>query len=71
MEVLSVPNVSPPAVAELVVAAMLSWICLNIRRTLRDPRTPPAQGVMLDLGLALAAVTAAVFWMAGSPSIFF
>jgi uncharacterized membrane protein len=66
-----VPDISLLAVAELFVAAVLSWICLNIYMTLRDPRTPPAEGVLLDLGLGFVAVTAAVFWMAGSLSILF
>jgi hypothetical protein len=71
IETFSVPAISPLAVAELFVAAVLSWICLNIYRTVRDPRTPPADGVMLDLGLGIAAVTATVFWLAGSLSILF
>jgi hypothetical protein len=47
------------------------WICFSIHKTLRDPRTPPAEGVLLDLGLGLMAVTAAVFWLVGSLSIYF
>jgi len=71
VEALSVSDIPVPAVAELFVAAVLSWICLSIHKTLRDPRTPPAEGVMLDLGLGLVAVTAAVFWLVGSLGIFF
>ena len=71
VEALSVPGISVAAVAELIVAAVLSWICLSICRTLRDPRTPPADGVVLDLGLGLGAVTAAVFWLVGTLGIFF
>ena len=71
MGVLSVSDIPAAAVAELFVAALLSWICFSIHKTLRDPRTPPAEGVMLDLGLGLVAVTAAVFWLVGSLSIYF
>ena len=70
MGALSVSDI-PAAVAELFIAALLSWICFSIHKTLRDPRTPPAEGVMLDLGLGLVAVTAAVFWLVGSLSIYF
>jgi hypothetical protein len=41
MEALSVSDI-PAAIAELFVAAVLSWICFSIHKTLRDPRTPPA-----------------------------
>ena len=71
MGALSVSDIPAAAVAELFVAALLSWICFSIHKTLRDPRTPPAEGVMLDLGLGLVAVTAAVFWLVGSLSIYF
>jgi hypothetical protein len=57
--------------AELLVAVVLSWVGLNIYKTLRDPKTPPAEGVMLDLGLGLVAVTAAVFLLSASLRIFF
>ena len=67
----SVSDIPAAAVAELFVAALLSWICFSIHKTLRDPRTPPAEGVMSDLGLGLVAVTAAVFWLVGSLSIYF
>ena len=71
MEALLVAAVPPPAAAELIVAAVLSWICFTIHRSLRDPRTPPAEGVMLELGLGLVAVTAAVFWLFASLRIRF
>ena len=71
MGALSVSDIPAAAVAELFVAALLSWICFSIHKTLCDPRTPPAEGVMLDLGLGLVAVTAAVFWLVGSLSIYF
>jgi hypothetical protein len=71
VEALSASTIPAVAAAELLVAAMLSWIGLNIYRTLRDPKTPPAEGVMLDLGLGLVAVTAAVFLLSASLRIFF
>jgi hypothetical protein len=58
MEALSVSDIPVAAIAELFVAAVLSWICFSIHKTLRDPRTPPAEGVMLDPGLGLLTVTA-------------
>lgn len=72
MEMLAViTNVPPLAAAELLVAATLSWIGLNIHRKLRDPNTPPAEGVMLDLSLGFVAVTAAVLWLSASSMILF
>jgi hypothetical protein len=64
-------SVSATPASELLVAAVLSWICLNIHRTSRDPKTPPAEGVMLDLGLGLLAVTAAVLLLSASLKILF
>ncbi len=61
----------PPVIAELLVAAVLSWIGLNIHKTVRDPKTSPSEGVLLDLGLGLVAVTAAVFWLSASLRILF
>lgn len=69
MELLAVPNVPPLAAAELLVAATLSWIGLNIYRKVRDPMTPPAEGVMLDLGFV--AVTVAVLLLSASTMILF
>ena len=43
----------PAVVAELFVAAVSSWIGLNIHKTLRDPKTPPAESVLLDVRLGL------------------
>ncbi len=60
-----------PAAAEIFVAAVLSWIGFNIHRTARDPKTPPAQSVLLDLSLGLVAVTALVFWFSASLTLFF
>jgi hypothetical protein len=42
MEALSVSDIPVAAIVELFVAAVLSWICFSIHKTLRDPRTPPA-----------------------------
>ena len=63
--------VGMPVAAELFVAAVLSWICLNIHRTARDPKTPPAESVLLDLGLGLVTVTALVFWFSASLKLLF
>jgi hypothetical protein len=71
MEIFAVPSITPLAAAELIAAATLSWIGFNIHRKLRDPKTPPAESVMLDLGLGFVAVTAAVFWLSASSMIFF
>ncbi len=64
-----VPNI--PAAAELFVAAILSWIGFNIHRTARDPKTPPAESVLLDLSLGLVTVTALVFLFSASLEVFF
>ena len=69
MELLAVPNVPPLAAAELLVAATLSWIGLNIYTKVRDPMTPPAEGVMLDIGFV--AVTVAVLLLSASTIILF
>jgi hypothetical protein len=60
-----------PVAAELFVAAVLSWMGFYIHKTLRNPETPPAEGVLLDLSLGLVAVTAAVFWLSASLKILF
>lgn len=60
-----------PLAAELFVAVVLSWVAFNIHKTLRDPKTPPAAGVLLDLGLGLVTVAAAVFWLSASLKILF
>jgi hypothetical protein len=71
METLLVAAVSPLAAAEILDASVLSWICSNIHNTLRDPKTPPAEGVMLDLGLGFVAVTVAVLLLSASAMILF
>jgi hypothetical protein len=71
MEALLIPAITPPAAAELFVAAVLGWIGLNIHRTVRDPRTPPATVVLLDLSLGLVTVTALVFFFSASLKVFF
>jgi hypothetical protein len=70
MEALLVAAISPLAAAEIFVATMLSWICFNIHKTLRDPKTP-AEGVLLVLGVSPATVTAVVFWFSASLRILF
>lgn len=69
IEALLIPAIAPSAAAELFVAAVLGWIGFNIHRTVRDPRTPPAAGVLLDLSLGL--VTALVFLFSASLEVFF
>jgi hypothetical protein len=71
MDALLIPAITPSAVGEFFVAAVLSWIGLNIHRTARDPRTPPAASVLLDLGLGLVAVTALVFLFSASLKVLF
>jgi uncharacterized membrane protein len=71
MEALLIPAIPPPAVAELFVAAVLGWIGLNLHKTVRDPKTPPAAGVLLDLSLGLVAVTALVFLFSASLKVSF
>ena len=58
MDAFLVPNIPAAVVtaAQLLVAAVLSWIGLTIYRVSRNPKTTPADGVMLDLGLGLVAV---------------
>jgi hypothetical protein len=71
IEALLIPAIAPSAATELFVAAVLGWIGLNIHKTVRDPRTPPAAGVLLDLGLGLVTVTALVFLFSASLKVFF
>ncbi len=71
MDALLIPAISPSVVGELFVAAVLGWIGLNIHRTVRDPRTPPAAVVLLDLSLGLVTVTALVFLFSASLKVFF
>lgn len=74
MDALLIPAILasvPSAAAELFVAAVLGWIGLNIHKTVRDPKTPPATGVLLDLGLGLVTVTALVFLFSASLKVFF
>ena len=56
---------------QLFVAAVLSWIGLAIYRVSRNPKTPPSDGVILDLGLGLVTVTAAVLWFSASLKVLF
>jgi hypothetical protein len=71
MEAFLIPAITASAVGEFFIAAVLGWIGLNIHRTVRDPRTPPAAGVLLDLGLGLVTVTALVFLFSASLKVFF
>jgi hypothetical protein len=60
---------TPSVIAELFVAAVLGWMGVNIHKTVRDPKTPPADAVLLDLGLV--AVTALVLLFSASLKVFF
>ena len=60
-----------PAAAELFVAAVLGWLGLNIYRTSRDPKTPPADGMLLDLSLGLVTLIALVFLVSAFLEVFF
>jgi uncharacterized membrane protein len=66
-----IQGLSAPGAAELFVAAVLSWIGFNVHKTLRDPKTPPAESVLLDLSLGLVTVMAAVFLLSASLKILF
>jgi hypothetical protein len=68
-----VPNISVVVLtaAQLLVAAVLSWIGLTIYKVSRNPKTPPSDGVILDLGLGLVIVTAAVLWFSASLKFLF
>ncbi len=48
--------------AQVFVAAVLSWIDLNLYETSRDPRTPPGDAVLLNLWLGLVTVAVVVLW---------
>jgi hypothetical protein len=50
MEALLMPAMMPSAAAEFFIAAVLGWIGLHIHRSVRDAKTPPLVGVLLDLG---------------------
>jgi hypothetical protein len=60
-----------PTAAELFVDAVLSRIGLKIHKISRDPKTSPADGVLLDLSLGLVAVTALVFFFSASLKSYF
>ena len=48
--------------AQVFVAAVLSWIDLNLYKTSQDPKTPPGDAVLLDLWLGLVTVAVIVLW---------
>ena len=66
-----VPNISAALLTtvQMFVAAVLSWIGLTIYKVSRNPKTPPSDGVILDLGLV--TVTAAVLWFSVSLKFLF
>ena len=57
--------------AQVLVAVVLSWICIELFKGVRDPGTQRGDALVLDLGLGLAAVTAAVLWLSVSLQIVF
>ncbi len=71
MDAFLVPNIPAAVVtvAELLVAAVLSWIGPTIYKVSRNPKTTPADGVILDLGLV--TVAAAVLWFSASVRVLF
>ena len=44
-------------------ALLLTVIGMYLRRASRDPQTPRAEGVLIDLGLGLVAVVVSVLWL--------
>jgi hypothetical protein len=70
MDAFLIPNIPAAVVtaAELLVAAVLSWIGLTIYRVSRNPKTTPADGVILDLGFVAVA---AVLWFSVSLTFLF
>lgn len=58
-------------VAQALVAVVLSWICFELYRVARNPRTQRGDALMLDLGLGITSVTAAVLWFSLSLQIAF
>jgi hypothetical protein len=52
-----------PWLAYLWPALLLTVIGIYLRRASRDPKTPRAEGVLIDLGLGLVAVVVSVLWL--------
>lgn len=50
--------------AQVLVAVVLSWICIELYRGARKPGTQRGDALMLDLGLA--SVTTTVLWFSVS-----
>jgi hypothetical protein len=73
MHAFLVPNISVVVLtaAQLLVAAVLRRIGLAIYKVSRNPKTPPSDGVILDLGLGLVTVAAAVLWFSASLKFLF
>jgi hypothetical protein len=69
MDAFLVPNIPAAVVtaAELLVASVLSWIGLTIYEVSRNPKTTPADGVILGL----VAMAAAVLWFSVSLKFLF
>jgi hypothetical protein len=55
--------------AKALVALVISWICIELYRGTQNPGIHKGDALMLDLGLGLAAVAAAVLWFSISLQI--
>jgi hypothetical protein len=53
-------------VAQVLVAVVLGWICVELYRGTRNPGTQRGDTLMLDLGLGLASFAATVLWFSVS-----
>jgi hypothetical protein len=52
-----------PWLAYLWPALLLTVVGMYLRRACRDPQTPRAEGVLIDVGLGLVAVVVSVLWL--------
>ena len=57
--------------AQVLIAVVLSWICIELYRGARKPGAQRADALMLDLGLGPVSVAAAVLWFSVSLQIAF
>ena len=60
-----------PVLAKTFAAVLLTWMGVALYRAARNPRTTRGDAVLLDLGLGLVTVTAAVLWVLVPLEIFF
>ncbi|MGI9049623.1 MAG: hypothetical protein ACR2GU_09690 [Rubrobacteraceae bacterium] len=64
-------EISGSVAVQVFIAAVLSWIDLNLYKTSHDPRTPPGEAVLIDLWLGLVTVAAVVLWLGAAVRIFY